>query len=79
MSAMELFVRLSSILLQARLLRLQGHVQQAAAIYEQMAQVEGEHAGALIHPGSSFGLGELSYEWNDLDTAERLLEQGRPT
>jgi LuxR family transcriptional regulator, maltose regulon positive regulatory protein len=32
--------------------------------------------GALIHPGYCFGLGELRYEWNDLEEAERLLEQG---
>ncbi len=31
----------------------------------------------LLHPGYCFGLGELYYEWNDLDAAERLLEQGR--
>jgi LuxR family transcriptional regulator, maltose regulon positive regulatory protein len=75
--AMEVLVHLTSILLQARLLRLQGRLRQAAAIYEQMAQVQGEHEGALIHPGYCFGLGELCYEWNDLDAAERLLEQGR--
>jgi LuxR family maltose regulon positive regulatory protein len=75
--AMEVFVHLTSILLQARLLRLQGRLRQAAATYEQMTQVQGEHEGALIHPGYCFGLGELSYEWNDLDAAERLLQQGR--
>ncbi len=74
--AMEMFVRLTSILLQARLLRLQGRLRQAAVTYEQMAQGQGEHAAALIHPGYCFGLGELCYEWNDLDAAERLLEQG---
>jgi len=74
--AMEVLVHLTSILLQARLLRLQGRLRRAAAIYEQMAQVQGAHEGALIHPGYCFGLGELCYEWNDLDAAERLLEQG---
>ena len=74
--AMGVFVHLTSILLQARLLRLQGRLQRAAAIYEQMAQVQAGQGGALIHPGYCFGLGELLYEWNDLDTAERLLEQG---
>jgi LuxR family maltose regulon positive regulatory protein len=74
--AMEVFVHLTSILLHARLLRLQGRLRQAVATYEQMAQVQGEHEGALIHPGYCFGLGELRYEWNDLDAAERLLEQG---
>jgi LuxR family maltose regulon positive regulatory protein len=75
--AMEVFVHLTSILLHARLLRLQGRLRQAAATYEQMAQFQGEHEGALLHPGYCFGLGELCYEWNDLDAAEHLLEQGR--
>jgi LuxR family maltose regulon positive regulatory protein len=75
--AMEMFVHLTSILLQARLLRLQGRLRQAAATYEQMTLLQREHAGALVHPGYCFGLGELHYEWNDLDAAEHLLEQGR--
>jgi LuxR family maltose regulon positive regulatory protein len=75
--AMEVFVHLTNILLQARLLRLQGRLRQAAATYEQIAQVQAAHEGALIHPGYCFGLGELCNEWNDLDAAERLLEQGR--
>jgi LuxR family maltose regulon positive regulatory protein len=75
--AMEVFVHLTSILLQARLLRLQGRLRQAAATYEQLAQLQGEHEGVPLHPGYCFGLGELCYEWNDLDAAERLLEQGR--
>jgi LuxR family maltose regulon positive regulatory protein len=78
--AMEVFVHLTSILLQARLLRLQGRLRRAAATYEQMGQmqqVQVGREGTLIHPGYCFGLGELRYEWNDLDAAERLLEQGR--
>lgn len=75
--AMEVFVHLTNILLQARLLRLQGRLRQAAATYEQIAQIQAGQEGALIHPGYCFGLGELHYEWNDLDAAERLLEQGR--
>ena len=75
--AMEVFVHLTSILLRARLLRLQGRLRQAAATYGQMAELQGAHEGALLHPGYCFGLGELRYEWNDLDAAERLLEQGR--
>jgi LuxR family maltose regulon positive regulatory protein len=74
--AMGVFVHLTSILLQARLLRLQGRLRRAAATYEQIAQVQVGHEGALIHPGYCFGLGELRYEWNDLEEAERLLEQG---
>jgi LuxR family maltose regulon positive regulatory protein len=77
MSAMEMFVQPASILLQARQFRLQGRLRQAAATYEQLAQIPSGPEGALIHPGYGFGLGELCYEWNDLDTAERLLEQGR--
>jgi LuxR family maltose regulon positive regulatory protein len=74
---MELFLHLTGILLRARLLRLQGRLQQAAETYEQLAQVQGEHERAFISPLACFGLGELAYAWNDLDTAERLLEQGR--
>jgi len=74
--AMGVFVHLTSILLQARLLHLQGRLRRAAATFEQMAQVQAGQEGALIHPGYCFGLGELCYEWNDLDAAERLLEQG---
>ncbi len=74
--AMGVFVHLTSILLQARLLRLQGRLRQAAATYEQIAQVQVGQEGALIHPGYCFGLGKLRYEWNDLEEAERLLEQG---
>jgi LuxR family maltose regulon positive regulatory protein len=79
--SMDVFVHLTNILLHARLLQLQGRLRQAAATYEQMGQVgpslhSGGQEGALIHPGYCFGLGELLYEWNDLDAAERLLEQG---
>ena len=80
LSAMETLLDLTGILLQARLLRLRWRLRQAAATYEQMGQmqqVQGDHEEAPIYPGSCFGLGELSYEWNDLDTAEHLLEQGR--
>ncbi len=67
--AEHMFMHLDGILLQARLFRLQGRLRRAAATYEQMAQVQGDHEGALIHPGYCFGLGELCYEWNDLDAA----------
>ncbi len=77
LSALETLLNLTSILLQARLLQLQGRLRQAAAIYEQLAQLSGEYESVLISPYACFGLGELAYEWNDLDTAERLLEQGR--
>jgi LuxR family transcriptional regulator, maltose regulon positive regulatory protein len=77
LSAMELFMRLIGILLHARLLQLQGHLWQAAAIYKQLVQLSGEYESALISPYASFGLGELAYERNDLETAEHLLEQGR--
>ncbi len=75
--AMEVFVHLTSILLQARLLRLQGRLRRAAATYEQLVQLQSEHEGMPLHPGYCFGLGELCYEWNDLDAAKRLLRQGR--
>jgi LuxR family maltose regulon positive regulatory protein len=77
LDAIQVFVRLTSSLLQARLLRLQGRLRQAAVIYKQSAQMQGEDVEALISPGFCFGLGELCYQWNDLAAAERLLEQGR--
>lgn len=70
------FAHLTIMMLQARLRRLQGRLRQAAATYEQVAQVQHDQAAALVSPGYCFGLGELCYEWNDLDSAERLLEQG---
>ncbi|HET8852767.1 MAG TPA: LuxR C-terminal-related transcriptional regulator, partial [Ktedonobacteraceae bacterium] len=72
----DVLVDLASILLQARMLRLQGRLRRAAATYEQMAQVQADQEGVLIHPGYCFGRGELCYEWNDLDVAERFLQQG---
>ena len=72
----DVFAHLASILPQARMLQLQGRLRRAAATYEQIAQVLAGQEGVLIHPGYCFGLGELCYEWNDLDAAERLLEQG---
>jgi LuxR family maltose regulon positive regulatory protein len=48
--AMDVFVHLGSILLQARMLRLQGRLRRAAEAYEQMVQVQRGQEGALIHP-----------------------------
>ncbi len=79
LSAMEVLLNLTGILLHARLLRMRGRLKEAAATYEQITQVQGDHEEALISTSSCFGLGELAYAWNDLDTAERLLEQGRET
>jgi LuxR family transcriptional regulator, maltose regulon positive regulatory protein len=75
--AMQVLLRLGSSLLQARLLRREGRLRQAAVIYEQLAEAEQDQEGSLLAPGSCFGLGELYYQWNDLGAAERLLEQGR--
>lgn len=77
MMSMEVFLQQTGLLLQARLWHLQGSFRKAAATYEQMAPVPGDPQGTLLHPGLCFGLGELSYLQNDLDMAQRLLEQGR--
>jgi LuxR family maltose regulon positive regulatory protein len=77
LSAMGEFLNLTYILLQARQFRLQGLLRQAATIYKQMTWRKLDQEEALTFPGSCFGLGELCYEWNDLEQAERLLEQGR--
>ena len=63
----------------ARLQALQGRLKQAAATYQEAAQVAQEQPGAQVMLSSSsyyFGLGDLLREWNDLDAAECHLKQG---
>src|SRR5258707_785184 len=61
MSAMEMFLQPASIQLQARQFQLQGRLRQAAATYEQLAQIQvgAEGTPALIPPGYCFCPGEL--------------------
>lgn len=77
MMSMEVFLQQTRLLLQARLLQLRGSFRQAETVYAHMTPVAGDPQDVLIHPGFCFGLGELFYLRNDLDAAQRLLEQGR--
>jgi LuxR family maltose regulon positive regulatory protein len=73
------FAYLAAIISLARLQALQGRLRAAAATYREALQVVPDpttlrhYAANLIY---YFGLGDLLREWNDLDAAERHLEQG---
>jgi LuxR family maltose regulon positive regulatory protein len=73
------FSTVNSTCLLARLHILQGRLRQAAATYEQLVQVV-PRPEVLQTAFSSifyyFGLGDLLYEWNDLEAAEQYLAQG---
>jgi LuxR family maltose regulon positive regulatory protein len=59
----------------ARALQLQGQLQRAATLYQDVIR----RAGAATHleqPMVYFSLGRLYYEWNDLAPAERALREG---
>ncbi len=63
----------------ARLQVLQGRLKQAAATYEEIAQVilEPEELEVLIDgPAYYFGLGDLLREWNELQAAQQHLAHG---
>jgi len=69
---------LRGLTLLAWLQALQGDLQQAAATYEEVAQVmrPEESRFLLESPGYYFGLGELLREWNELEAAAYLLARG---
>jgi LuxR family maltose regulon positive regulatory protein len=73
------FATVSSMTLLARLHVLQGKLRQAAATYEQVAQVVPQPE-ILQNMFNSilyyFGLGDLLREWNQQEVAERHLAQG---
>jgi LuxR family maltose regulon positive regulatory protein len=59
----------------ARALQLQGQLQRAAALYQDVIR----RAGAAAHleqPMVYFSLGRLYYEWNNLSSAEYALREG---
>jgi LuxR family transcriptional regulator, maltose regulon positive regulatory protein len=64
----------------ARLYVLQGRLRQAAATYQEATlatpALEGRQVPVSINAAYLFGLGDLLYEWNDLDEAEGHLLQG---
>ena len=70
---------LRSIINLARLQVLQGRLQQASATFEEAARSSSGPGGSerlVGNPAYHFGMGDLLREWNDLDAAERHLEQG---
>src|ERR671910_1368596 len=70
---------LRSIINLARLQVLQGRLQQASATFEEAARSSSGPGGSerlVGNPAYYFGMGDLLREWNDLDAAERHLEQG---
>jgi LuxR family transcriptional regulator, maltose regulon positive regulatory protein len=70
---------LRSIINLAWLQVLQGHLRQAAATFEEAARSSSGSGGSgrlVGNPAYYFGMGDLLREWNHLDAAERILEQG---
>jgi LuxR family transcriptional regulator, maltose regulon positive regulatory protein len=75
----SLFAAVSSICRLARLHVLQGRLRQAATTYAQVEQAIPQPEvllGMFTGLDYYFGLGNLLYEWNKLDAAERHLSQG---
>jgi LuxR family maltose regulon positive regulatory protein len=63
----------------AQLQAMQGRLRQAAATFEQAARVAPRHEDLQAITGSLvyfFGLADVLREWNELDQAAHLLEQG---
>jgi LuxR family transcriptional regulator, maltose regulon positive regulatory protein len=70
---------LRSIINLARLQVLQGRLRQGTATFEEAARSSSGPGGSerlVGNPAYYFGMGDLLREWNDLDAAERHLEQG---
>jgi LuxR family maltose regulon positive regulatory protein len=75
----NLIAFLSSVTNLARLQALQGRLRQAAATFQEAAQVApapGRLQALVGSPAYYVGLGDLLREWNDLDSAETHLRQG---
>src|SRR6266545_2671416 len=73
------YILLRGMTLLARLQALQGRLKQAAATYQEAAQIAPEQLGVQVVLNSSiyyFGLGDLLREWNELEAAEHHLKQG---
>src|SRR5215203_4684705 len=70
---------LRSIINLAQLQLLQGRLREAATTFGEVARSSsgpGESEQLVGNPAYYFGMGDLLREWNDLDAAERHLEQG---
>jgi LuxR family maltose regulon positive regulatory protein len=78
-AAEDLFSRVSSLCVLARLHTLQGHLRQAVTTYEHVRQaVPGTEVLQTVFSNVFYyvGLGDLLREWNHLDEAEQHLRQG---
>ncbi|GCE29493.1 hypothetical protein KDA_49770 [Dictyobacter alpinus] len=76
-TAHHFHLSLASASTQAYLLMEQGHLHQAAEHYRQLLRLateEGQQPAALS--SAYLGLGELHYDWNELDLAEHSLRRG---
>jgi LuxR family maltose regulon positive regulatory protein len=61
----------------ARMQARQGSLHQADQSYQRALELGAERGGRLAATGPAYvGRGELQYEWNDLDTAARSLQEG---
>ena len=70
---------LRSVINLAQLQVLQGRLRQAVTTFEEAARSSSGPGGSeqlVGNPAYYFGMGDLLREWNDLDAAERHLEQG---
>ncbi|HEU5381332.1 MAG TPA: LuxR C-terminal-related transcriptional regulator [Ktedonobacteraceae bacterium] len=76
-AAQHLHLSLASASAQAYLLMEQGHLHQAAERYRQLLRLATEEERQPAALSSAYlGLGELHYDWNELDFAERSLRRG---
>jgi LuxR family transcriptional regulator, maltose regulon positive regulatory protein len=71
----ETFFSLAAATGLARTYQLQGHLQRAAALYQDVIQ-RGVSAPHQQGPAPYVYLGVVYYEWNDLTAAERTLREG---
>jgi LuxR family maltose regulon positive regulatory protein len=72
-------VTLGSLWALAYLRVLQGRLREATGIYQQLPQFATEYGGGplLAYTGTAYmGMGELLYEWDDLEAATFYLQEG---
>jgi len=62
---------------EARILMVQGHLQQAAMVYQQILTLAAQPQKLLPVAGlAHIGYGEILYQWNDLTAAAQQVEMG---
>jgi len=71
------FLRVAARYHEARILMIQGHLQQAATIYQQILTLAAQTKKQLPVIGlAHVGYGEVLYQWNDLVAAAHQVETG---